>query len=254
MDQVKAQWSDIPADEEEETQPQEQAQQQQKPHYQKQQQKPQMQSRSEIEKLIDKCSDEEILLNIVKCHFEATVDDIIKTFVQFNFVKVENYNPGSFSLVFKSKEAAKDFLYKTKDQKIKDRGFWIKFPLHHQKSSKPLDNPNRENPIKHPQNKKFYDAPPKHQDNYNRKQGGDEETGEQPKVTFFRSDNKQIPQPERKPYIPPKKKEEDDDGWITVEPQFITKARREQQQQFQQQQNYKQRKNYQNNNNQKRQQ
>lgn len=63
-----------------------------------------MQSRGEIEKLITDCEDEEILLNIVKCHFDATVEDVVNTFKNFEFLKVENYNPGSFSLLFKNKE------------------------------------------------------------------------------------------------------------------------------------------------------
>lgn len=74
-----------------------------------------MQSRGEIEKLIDDCPDQEILLNIVKCHFDAKVEDVKNTFPNFEFLKVENYNNGSFSLLFKSKQNAKDFLYMTKD-------------------------------------------------------------------------------------------------------------------------------------------
>lgn len=74
-----------------------------------------MQSRGEIDRLIDECPDEEILLNIVKCHFDATVEEVKTTFPNFDFLKVENYNPGSFSLLFKSKEQAKEFLFTTKD-------------------------------------------------------------------------------------------------------------------------------------------
>lgn len=136
-----------------------------------------MQSRGEIEKLIDDCPDQEILLNIVKCHFDAKVEDVKNTFPNFEFLKVENYNNGSFSLLFKSKQNAKDFLYMTKDSRILGRGFWIKFPVRYQKSSQKIpENLNREQPLR-PQGKKFSDAPPKHKDSYNRKESGDHEGG-----------------------------------------------------------------------------
>jgi predicted ATPase len=51
----------------------------------------------------------------VKCHFDATEADIRKTFPEFNFVEVENYNKGSFSLVFNNKEEAKKFVEATRN-------------------------------------------------------------------------------------------------------------------------------------------
>jgi len=47
--------------------------------------------------------DEEIdhvTLNLIKCDFNATEKDIEKTFPEFKFIKVKNYNPGSFEVVF----------------------------------------------------------------------------------------------------------------------------------------------------------
>jgi hypothetical protein len=43
---------------------------------------------------------EHVSLNLIKCDFNATENDIKKTFSDINFVKVKNYNPGSFEVVF----------------------------------------------------------------------------------------------------------------------------------------------------------
>ena len=51
-----------------------------------------------------------MILNIVKCHFDATVEDVKAAFATFNFTKIENYNPGSYSLEFGTKEEAKAFV------------------------------------------------------------------------------------------------------------------------------------------------
>ncbi|CAD8168041.1 unnamed protein product [Paramecium pentaurelia] len=209
------QWDQI---KDEESQPQQPEQR----HYTSNKPKPKMQSRGEIERLIDECPDEEILLNIVKCHFDATIEEVKLAFPNFEFLKVENYNPGSFSLLFKNKEQAKEFLFTTKETKIKDRGFWIKFPPRFQKSSQKLpDNVNKQNPLPATGNK-YQDAPQKNKDQYNRK----EHDGKQ----FNRSDG-------QKNY---KKKDEEDDGWETVMPHRMPKQfkpyRKPQQQQQQQQQ------------------
>jgi hypothetical protein len=88
---------------------------------------------SEIEQLIDQNPTEEIVLNIVKCHFDASEEDIKNTFSDFTFVDVKNYNKGSFSLAFAGKEEAKRFVEATRNLKIMERNFWVKFPLNHQK-------------------------------------------------------------------------------------------------------------------------
>jgi hypothetical protein len=51
----------------------------------------------------------------VKCHFDATVDDVKTAFADFQFSHIENYNPGSFSLEFSSKESAKAFVESTRN-------------------------------------------------------------------------------------------------------------------------------------------
>ena len=50
----------------------------------------------------------------MKCHFDAKADDIREAFSDFNFLEVENYNPGSFSLVFENKDEAKRFVELTR--------------------------------------------------------------------------------------------------------------------------------------------
>jgi hypothetical protein len=43
---------------------------------------------SEIDQLIDENSSDQIILNIVKCHFDATVDDVKAAFPNHKFVEV----------------------------------------------------------------------------------------------------------------------------------------------------------------------
>lgn len=39
---------------------------------------------------------EHVSLNLIKCNFEATEKDVEKAFPEYKFIKVKNYNPGSF--------------------------------------------------------------------------------------------------------------------------------------------------------------
>lgn len=73
--------------------------------------------------------DEEIMhvsLNLVKCDFDATEDDVKKTFPDFSFIKVKNYNPGSFEIVLEMKIDAIHFIRQCFDRTIRDRRFFIK--------------------------------------------------------------------------------------------------------------------------------
>ena len=49
-----------------------------------------------------------------------------KTFPEFNFIKVKNYNPGSFEVVFDLKIDAINFIRNCFDRKILARRFFIK--------------------------------------------------------------------------------------------------------------------------------
>lgn len=37
-----------------------------------------------------------VSLNLIKCNFDATEKDVEKAFPEYKFIKVKNYNPGSF--------------------------------------------------------------------------------------------------------------------------------------------------------------
>lgn len=65
-------------------------------------------------------------MNLIKCDFNATEADIKKTFPEVNFLKVKNYNPGSFELVFDLKIDAINFIKNSYDKKILNRRFFIK--------------------------------------------------------------------------------------------------------------------------------
>ena len=65
-------------------------------------------------------------MNLIKCDFNATEKDVEKTFSDISFVKVKNYNPGSFEVVFEMKIDAINFIRNHYDKKILNRRFFIK--------------------------------------------------------------------------------------------------------------------------------
>lgn len=69
---------------------------------------------------------EHVSLNLIKCDFNATEKDVEKTFPEFNLIKVKNYNPGSFEVVFEMKIDAINFIRTCYDRKILTRRFYIK--------------------------------------------------------------------------------------------------------------------------------
>lgn len=69
---------------------------------------------------------EHVSLNLIKCDFNATEKDVKKTFPEYHFIKVKNYNPGSFEVVFETKIDAIHFIKDEFDKKILARRFFIK--------------------------------------------------------------------------------------------------------------------------------
>lgn len=74
---------------------------------------------------------EHVSLNLIKCNFDATEKDVEKTFPEFKFIKVKNYNPGSFEIVFEMKIDAINFIRNCFDRKILNRRFFIKMGRQH---------------------------------------------------------------------------------------------------------------------------
>ena len=74
---------------------------------------------------------EHVSLNLIKCDFNATEKDVQKTFPEFEFVKVKNYNPGSFEVIFEMKIDAINFIRNCYDRKILARRFFIKLGRQH---------------------------------------------------------------------------------------------------------------------------
>lgn len=78
----------------------------------------------EIKNLPDEI--EHVSLNLIKCDFNATEKDIEKTFPEFHFLKVKNYNPGSFEVIFETRIDAINFIRTTANKKVLSRTFFIK--------------------------------------------------------------------------------------------------------------------------------
>lgn len=74
---------------------------------------------------------EHVSLNLIKCNFDATEKDVEKSFPEFKFIKVKNYNPGSFEVVFEMKIDAINFIRTCYDRKILNRRFFIKMGRQH---------------------------------------------------------------------------------------------------------------------------
>ena len=72
-----------------------------------------------------------VSLNLIKCNFDATENDVKKAFPEFNFIKVKNYNPGSFEIVFDMRIDAINFIRTCFDKKILNRRFFIKMGRQH---------------------------------------------------------------------------------------------------------------------------
>ena len=63
---------------------------------------------------------------MIKCHFDATENDVRKAFAEYDFIKVKKYNPGSFEVVFNLKIDAINFVKNSPGKKILNRIFMIK--------------------------------------------------------------------------------------------------------------------------------
>ena len=74
---------------------------------------------------------EHVSLNLIKCDFNATEKDVEKAFPEFRFIKVKNYNPGSFEVVLEMKIDAINFIRHCYDRKILARRFYIKLGRQH---------------------------------------------------------------------------------------------------------------------------
>lgn len=80
-------------------------------------------SRGEIIEAI-KDLDESIVqvsLNLIKCDFKATEEDVRRAFPAFQFVKVKNYSAGSFEVVLPLKIDAINFVKNSRDVFILSR-------------------------------------------------------------------------------------------------------------------------------------
>lgn len=74
---------------------------------------------------------EHVSLNLIKCDFNATEKDVEKAFPEFRFLKVKNYNPGSFEVLLEMKIDAINFIRNCYDRKILTRRFYIKLGRQH---------------------------------------------------------------------------------------------------------------------------
>ena len=74
---------------------------------------------------------EHVSLNLIKCDFNATEKDVEKAFPEYKFIKVKNYNPGSFEVVLEMKIDAINFIRNCYDRKILARRFFIKLGRQH---------------------------------------------------------------------------------------------------------------------------
>jgi hypothetical protein len=81
-----------------------------------------------------KALDEDIThvsLNLIKCNFDAKEKDVEKAFPEYKFIKVKNYNHGSFEVIFELKIDAINFVRNCFDRKILNRRFFIKMGRQH---------------------------------------------------------------------------------------------------------------------------
>lgn len=66
---------------------------------------------------------EHVSLNLIKCNFDATEADVRKAFPEFKekFLKVKQYKPGSFEIVFQARMDAIDFTRNAPGKRILGR-------------------------------------------------------------------------------------------------------------------------------------
>lgn len=62
-----------------------------------------------------------VSLNLIKCDFKATEDDVRAAFPEFNFIKVKNYHAGSFEVVLPLRIDAINFVKQSRDKYILSR-------------------------------------------------------------------------------------------------------------------------------------
>lgn len=64
---------------------------------------------------------EHVSLNLIKSNFNATEDDVKKAFPDYKFLKVKQYKPGSFEVVFGSRMEAIEFTRSAPGKRILGR-------------------------------------------------------------------------------------------------------------------------------------
>lgn len=62
-----------------------------------------------------------VSLNLIKCDFKATEDDVRAAYPEFTFLKVKNYHPGSFEIVLPLRIDAINFVKQSRDRYILSR-------------------------------------------------------------------------------------------------------------------------------------
>lgn len=62
-----------------------------------------------------------VSLNLIKCDFNASENDVRKAYPDFKFLKVKNYHPGSFEIVLPLRIDAINFVKNSKDIYILSR-------------------------------------------------------------------------------------------------------------------------------------
>ena len=80
-------------------------------------------NRFEIIEAIKELDDsiQNVSLNLIKCDFKATEDDVRKAYPDFKFLKVKNYHPGSWEIVLPLRIDAINFVKNSKDIAILSR-------------------------------------------------------------------------------------------------------------------------------------
>jgi hypothetical protein len=80
-------------------------------------------NRSEIIEAIKELDDSiaHVSLNLIKCDFKATEDDVRAAFPEFTFLKVKNYHAGSFEIVLPLRIDAINFVKQSRDKYVLSR-------------------------------------------------------------------------------------------------------------------------------------
>jgi hypothetical protein len=110
-----------------------------------------------------------VSLNLIKCNFDAKEKDVERAFPEYKFIKVKNYNPGSFEVIFELRIDAINFVRNCFDRRILNRRFFIKMGRQHKEVLEDWtcvgQVPRRFNQPRNSNKGKREDQPPRKQEN-----------------------------------------------------------------------------------------